>query len=281
MRSLPLLSNRSAIKRLLLLSRRRTGPGWTNSKVGEHAHPIRTQARSLGLHARVAKQRKQPASLQRVPLKSGLCPDWPAYRASRPGRPTRYSSARADVPCGPRCARANRSYVRPASRIAPPPAPPGRVGAVGSSDRFAREPSGPWPVGPRTATPRPGGRFRPRGRMSSRLPLSASPSLGAGGLFRALALHSPSGALRPWRACASRLPIHRHPCSLPTSCRPWPGSWLGCSLAICLPVSVATTCLKPPSRTHVWSTALSLNTGTKIRAIFYTQLLHTRISFEP
>ena len=204
-------------------------------------------------------------------MKSGLCPDWPTYRASRPGRPTRYSSARADVPAVLACARANRSYVRPASRIAPPPAPPGRVGAVGSSERFAREPSGPWPVGPRTATPRPGGRFRPRGRMSSRLPLSASTSLGAGGLFRARALHSPSDALRPWGACASRLPIHRHPCSLPTYCRPWPSSWL--ALSCHMPASL--------SGTHVWSTALRLNIGTKIQTIFYTQLLHTRISVEP
>lgn len=270
MRSLSLHPNEPAIELPVLHCCRRTVQGRTNSNVGEQAYSICRRESGLGLNARVATQRKQPASLQRVLLKSGLCPDWPAYRASRPGRPTRYSSARADVSCGPRCARANRSYVRPASRIAPPPAPPGRVGAVGSSDRFAREPSGPWPAGPRTATPRPGGRFRPRGRMSSRLPLSASPSLGAGGLFRARALHSPSGALRPRGACASRLPMHRHPCSLPTSCRPWPSSWL--ALSSHMPVSL--------SGTDVWSTALRLSTGTKMRTIFYTNLLHARISFE-
>lgn len=47
-----------------------------NSKVGEHAYPIRIQARCLELHARIAKQRKQPTSLQRVPLKPGLFPGW-------------------------------------------------------------------------------------------------------------------------------------------------------------------------------------------------------------
>jgi hypothetical protein len=127
-----------------------------------------------------------------------------AYRASRAGRPTRYSALGGRLPAAPRCARATglprrAHYVRAASlgslplQTGCPTAGRGRGTIVPPNNGSAL------------------GRLTPDGVSRSRLPQGAQSGVGAGLRLRPNGLRRPSGADRLCRRSAGpRRPLRSH-----------------------------------------------------------------------
>ena len=185
-------------------------------------------------------------------MKSGLYPDWPTYRASRPERPTRYSSARADVSCAVLAA---LGQTPSPCAFSAPLCAPATPGACSSPNAFARVPSGSWTIVPRICG------TGPRGPLTDVRTLPGSPKV-----------HPPAWGLTD---CYGRVPY----AAVPVLSGPWGPArsvrrssaslllarilslvvWLpgGCPdpfrTAVVMPVSRwPTTALRLPSKTHVW-----------------------------
>lgn len=171
------------------------------------------------MHACIAKQLKQPASLSRVTLKPGLFP-WLGRRMGLTGwTPYPCSSARADAPCGPFAALGQTpstcAFSAPQTRSA--------SGLILLSERVCPTAVGAGAVRPRTAVPALGG-LSAQGLTPCRLPLHALPGLWDLAVAPAERPARPFGCLRAG-ALRSRSPAHASSTDLAGSAR-WPGGQL-------------------------------------------------------